>query len=211
VFSIIQAAGWPIWPLIFCSVAALTLIIERLSSLRTSKVAPPQLLDEVVSVTRARLPSADVVNKLADNSVLGSVLASGLRAVIAEPQISEAALRDVFESSGRVAVHRLEKYLNALGTIASTAPLLGLLGTVIGMIEIFGSQAPSGGSNPALLAHGISIALYNTAFGLMVAIPSLMIYRHFRGRVDGYTLDMEQACDRLTPHLMRFAAPRSAS
>ena len=124
-FSIIQAAGWPIWPLIFCSVAALTLIIERLSSLRTSKVAPPQLLDEVVSVTRARLPSADVVNKLADNSVLGSVLASGLRAVIAEPQISEAALRDVFESSGRAAVHRLERYLNALGTIASTAPLLG--------------------------------------------------------------------------------------
>jgi biopolymer transport protein ExbB len=152
-----------------------------------------------------------VVNKLADNSVLGSVLASGLRAVIAEPQISEAALRDVFESSGRAAVHRLERYLNALGTIASTAPLLGLLGTVIGMIEIFGSQAPSGGSNPAQLAQGISIALYNTAFGLMVAIPSLMTYRHFRGRVDSYTLDMEQACDRLTPHLMRFAVPRSAS
>jgi biopolymer transport protein ExbB len=194
--------------LIFCSVAALTLIIERLFSLRASRVAPPQLLDEVVSVTRARLPSADVVNKLANNSVLGAVLASGLRAVIAEPRLTEAAMRDVFESAGRAAVHRLERYLNPLGTIASTAPLLGLLGTVIGMIEIFGSQAPTGANNPAVLAHGISMALYNTAFGLMVAIPSLMAYRHFKGRVDAYTLDLEQACERLTPHLLRFSTFR---
>ena len=211
VFSIIQAAGWPIWPLIFCSVAALALIMERLFSLRASRVAPAQLLDEVVSVTRARLPSADVVNKLADNSVLGAVLASGLRAVIAEPRITEVAMRDVFESAGRAAVHRLERYLNPLGTIASTAPLLGLLGTVIGMIEIFGSQAPTGANNPAVLAHGISMALYNTAFGLMVAIPSLMAYRHFKGRVDAYTLDLEQACERLTPHLMRFSTSRPAN
>jgi biopolymer transport protein ExbB len=173
-------------------------------------VSPPRLLEEVVSVTRASLPSADVVNKLADNSVLGTVLANGVRALIAEPRITEAALRDVFESSGRAAVHRLEKYLNPLGTIASSAPLLGLLGTVIGMIEIFGSQAPTGGNNPAALAHGISIALYNTAFGLMVAIPSLIAYRHFRSRVDSYTLDLEQACDRLTPHLMRLSVSRSA-
>ena len=126
--SIIQAAGWPIWPLILCSVAALALIIERLVNLRASKVTPPRLLEEVVSVTRASLPSSDVVNKLADNSVLGSVLASGVRAVIAEPRITEEALRDVFESAGRAAVHRLEKYLSPLGTIASAAPLLGLLG-----------------------------------------------------------------------------------
>ena len=103
-FSIIQAAGWPIWPLILCSVAALALIIERLSSLRLAKVAPPRLLEEVVSVTRASLPSADVVNKLSDNSVLGTVLASGVRAVIAEPRITETALREVFESAGRAAV-----------------------------------------------------------------------------------------------------------
>ncbi len=190
--------------------AALTLIIERLFSLRAVRVAPSQLLDEVVSVTRARLPSADVVNKLANNSVLGAVLASGLRAVIAEPRITESAIRDVFESAGRAAVHRLERYLNTLGTIASTAPLLGLLGTVIGMIEIFGSQAPTGANNPAVLAHGISMALYNTAFGLMVAIPSLMAYRHFRGRVDAYTLELEQACERLTPHLMRFSTNKAA-
>ena len=209
--SIIQAAGWPIWPLILCSVVALALIMERLSSLREAKVAPPRLLEEVVSVTRASLPSADVVNKLAENSVLGTVLASGVRAVIAEPRITEETLRDVFQSAGRAAVHRLERYLNPLGTIASAAPLLGLLGTVIGMIEIFGSQAPSGGGNPAALAHGISIALYNTAFGLMVAIPSLIAYRHFRSLVDAYTLALEQACDRLTPHLMRFSVPRAAS
>lgn len=208
--SIIQAAGWPIWPLLFCSVAALALIIERVYSLRVSNVVPPRLLAEVVAVSRASLPSSDVVSKLAGNSVLGTVLANGLRAVIAEPHITEPALREVFESSGRAAVHRMEKYLSPLGTIASAAPLLGLLGTVIGMIEIFGSQAPTGGNNPATLAHGISIALYNTAFGLMVAIPSLIAYRHFRGQVDAYTLDLEQACDRLTPHLMRFAVPRSA-
>jgi len=206
--SIIQAAGWPIWPLLICSVAALALVIERLSSLRTARVAPPRLLDEVVSVTRAQVPSPDVVRKLAESCVLGTVLASGLRAVATDPRITEPALRDTFESAGRAAVHRLERYLNALGTIASAAPLLGLMGTVIGMIEIFGSQAPTGASNPALLAHGISIALYNTAFGLMIAIPSLMFYRYFRGRVNTYTIDMEQATDRLVPHLMRLVPGR---
>jgi biopolymer transport protein ExbB len=209
--SIIQAAGWPIWPLLLCSVAALTLVIERLSSLRMSRVMPPRLLDEVISVTRASLPGPEVVNKLAENSVLGTVLATGLRAVIAEPRISHESLRNAFESAGRAAVHRMERYLNTLGTIASAAPLLGLMGTVIGMIEIFGSQAPSGGSNPALLAHGISVALYNTAFGLMIAIPTLMFYRYFRGLVDAYTLDMEQAADRLVPHLLRFVVPRQPS
>ncbi|MDP9046104.1 MAG: MotA/TolQ/ExbB proton channel family protein [Pseudomonadota bacterium] len=208
-FAIIQAAGWPIYPLLLCSVLALALVMERLSSLRTARVAPNRLLDEVISVTRAHLPAADVVNKLADSSVLGTVLATGVRAVIADPRINEESLRGVFESAGRAAVHRLERYLNTLGTIASAAPLLGLMGTVIGMIEIFGSQAPSG-NNPALLAHGISVALYNTAFGLMIAIPTLMFYRYFRGLVDAYTLDMEQASDRLVPHLLRFTAARSA-
>jgi biopolymer transport protein ExbB len=206
-FSIIQAAGWPIWPLILCSLVALTLVIERLSSLRASRVAPPRLLDEVISVTRAHLPAADVVNKLADNSVLGGVLANGLRTVIADPRFTEEVLRNAFENAGRAAVHRLERFLNTLGTIASAAPLLGLLGTVIGMIEIFGSQTSGTGGNPAMLAHGISIALYNTAFGLIVAIPSLMFYRYFRGQVDAYTLDMEQASERMVPHLMRFAMP----
>jgi biopolymer transport protein ExbB len=204
-FSIIQAAGWPIYPLILCSIVALALIIERLSALRPSRVAPPSLTDEVVTVTRNTLPAADVVNKLAQTSVLGQVLASGLRAVIAEPRITEQALRQAFESAGRAAVHRLERYLNTLGSIAAAAPLLGLFGTVVGMIEIFGSQAPTGGTNPALLAHGISVALYNTALGLIVAVPSLMFYRYFRGRIDEFAIEMEQSAERLVPHLMRFA------
>jgi biopolymer transport protein ExbB len=188
-----------------CSVVALALVIERLSSLRATRVAPPRLLDEVITITRASLPGADVVNKLHENSVLGQVLAAGLRSVVAEPRITEDALRMSFENAGRAAAHRLERYLNMLGTIATAAPLLGLFGTVVGMIEIFGSQTPTGGANPAQLAHGISVALYNTAFGLIIAIPALMFFRYFRGRVDEYILEMEQAAERMVPHLMRFA------
>lgn len=203
--SLIQAAGWPIWPLILCSVAALTIVIERLFSLRASQIAPASLLEEVLTVTRGSLPGTEVVGKLAENSLLGGVFATGLRAVIQEPRITEDALRQAFESAGRIALHRLERYLNTLGTLAAVAPLLGLFGTVIGMIEIFGSQAPTGASDPQQLAHGISIALYNTAFGLLIAIPALMFYRYFRGRVDEYLLTMELATERLVPQLMRFA------
>jgi len=172
-------------------------------------------MDEVIGVTRNSLPTADVVNKLADNSVLGAVLAAGLRSVIAEPRITEPALRQAFENAGRAAVHGLERYLNTLGTIAAAAPLLGLLGTVVGMIEIFGSQAPGTGGggvgNPQQLAQGISIALYNTAFGLIIAIPSLMLYRYFRGRVDEFQLALELAAERMVPHLMRFAVRGTAA
>jgi biopolymer transport protein ExbB len=202
-FSIIQAAGWPIWPLILCSIVAVALVIERLMSLRTQRVSPPALLDEVITVTRNSLPSADVVNKLAASSSLGQVLAVGVRAVVADPRINESGLRLTLESAGRAAIHKLERYLNTLGTIATAAPLLGLLGTVIGMIEIFASQTP-GQTDPTRMAYGISIALYNTAFGIIVAIPALMFYRYFRGRIDEYTIDMEQAAERLVPHLLRF-------
>lgn len=206
-FSIIQAAGWPIWPLILCSVVALALVIERLFNLRQSVVAPPRLLDEVLGLMRQQLPSAEVLAKLEANSVLGGVLAAGIRAVAGNPHLGEDELRQAFENAGRRAVHGLERYLNTLGTIATAAPLLGLLGTVVGMIEIFGSQAPSGsaGSNPQLLAHGISVALYNTAFGLIIAIPALMFYRWFRGRVDEFQLGLELAAAQMLPQLMRFA------
>jgi biopolymer transport protein ExbB len=204
-FSIIQAAGWPIWPLLLCSIAALALVIERLNSLREVRVAPPKLLDEVLELTRKGLPNDEVLRKLADNSVLGGVLAAGIRTAAQERGANEAQLRRGFESAGRAAIHRLERYLNALGTIASAAPLLGLLGTVVGMIEIFGAQSPTGGNSPELLAHGISVALYNTAFGLIIAIPSLMFYRYFRGRVDAFVLDLELAAERLLPQLLRGA------
>lgn len=206
-FSIIQAAGWPIWPLVACSVLALALVIERFASLKIRKVAPPKLLDEAITVSRASIPSPDVVAQLEQNSVLGEVLASGFRALNTNPRISEDDLRSILEGAGRQAAHKLERYLAALATIASAAPLLGLLGTVIGMIEIFGSQAGGGGvssaagGNPAQLAQGISIALYNTAFGLMVAIPALIFWRYFRARVDGYLLTMELAAERFVRHL----------
>ncbi len=209
--SILIAAGWPVVPLLLCSVIALALIIERFLSLRESRVAPARLVDEVMTVTRSSLPPADTVNKLADNSVLGLVLAQGLRAVTAEPRMQEAHLRAAFESAGRDAVHRMERNLSALGTIASAAPLLGLLGTVVGMIEIFGATGASQGgmsANPTELAHGISVALYNTAFGLIVAIPALIAYRHFRTRIDGYTLALEQAAERMVPHLLRLGSGR---
>ncbi len=190
----------------------MALIIERLYHLRRSVVAPTKLVEEVVGVTRTSLPSADVIAKLNENSVLGRVLAAGLRAVISEPRLNETALRQAFENAGRSAVHTLERYLNTLGTIAAAAPLLGLFGTVVGMIEIFGSQAPgtATGGNPQQLAHGISVALYNTAFGLMIAIPSLMFYRYFRGRVDEFQLVMELAAERMVPHLLRFAVRTGA-
>ena len=205
-FSIIQAAGWPIWPLIACSILALALVIERFNSLKTQKTAPPKLIDEAITVSRKSVPAPDVVAQLEQNSLLGEVLASGFRALNTNPRISEDDLRSTLEGAGRQAAHKLERYLAALATIASAAPLLGLLGTVIGMIEIFGSQSVGGanaasGGNPAQLAQGISIALYNTAFGLIVAIPSLIFWRYFRARVDGYLLTMELASERFVRHL----------
>ncbi|MBA2675146.1 MotA/TolQ/ExbB proton channel family protein [Ramlibacter sp.] len=203
-FSIIQAAGWPIWPLVACSVLALALIIERFVSLKTAKVAPPNLLEEALTVSRTAVPTPDVVRQLEQNSAMGEVLASGLRALNADARCTDADLRASMENTGRAVAHRLERYLNALATIASAAPLLGLLGTVIGMIEIFGSQSAAGGAtggNPAQLAHGISVALYNTAFGLIVAIPSLIFWRYFRGRVDEYLLALELSAERFARHL----------
>ena len=203
-FSIIQAAGWPIWPLVACSIVALALVIERFISLKAGKVAPPRLLEQALAVSRNAVPTPDVVTQLEQNSALGEVLASGFRVLNTDPRCSEVELRATMENTGRAVAHRLERYLAALATIASAAPLLGLLGTVVGMIEIFGAQSPAGGAtggNPAQLAHGISVALYNTAFGLIVAIPSLIFWRYFRARVDGYLLTLELASERVIRHL----------
>lgn len=205
--SIIQAAGWPIWPLIACSIFALALIFERFISLKTARVAPPKLLDEAMAVSKDRLPSSDVIGQLAQNSALGEVLASGMQQLSSAPSSTEEELRASMEAAGRAVAHRLEKYLSALATIASAAPLLGLLGTVIGMIEIFGSQSGAGAmgtGNPGQLAHGISIALYNTAFGLIVAIPALIFWKYFRARVDAYLLQLELASEQFVRHLCRL-------
>ena len=204
-FTIILAAGWPIWPLLICSIVALALIIERMMSLRRHLVAPEGLLEQAMQASRDNLPSQEATQQLQDHSVLGRILAGGLLAMTAEPLISAEDLRSSMESAGRKAAHDLERYLVALATIASAAPLLGLLGTVIGMIEIFGSQAP-GTSNPVQLAQGISIALYNTAFGLIVAIPTLMFWRYLRGCVDAYVLGLELDAERFVRHLLAMRA-----
>ncbi len=191
-FAIIQAAGWPIWPLLFASVVAVALIIERSATLRQNKVIPPTLFDQVVQVYQRQGASDEVLDKLAKDSPLGQVLAAGLR----NHTSSRYVMKEAIEEAGRSAAHELERFLTTLGTIATAAPLLGLFGTVIGMIHIFGSQSPTG-TNPQQLAYGISVALYNTAFGIGIAIPSLIFYRHFKNKVDGFVVDMEQTATRL--------------
>jgi len=185
-FAILQAAGWPIWFLLLASVIALALIIERSISLRDRKIIPPQLFEQVVAVYQRQGVTEDVLDKLKKDSPLGAVLAAGLR----NHKSSRSVMKEAIEEAGRSAAHDLERFLTTLGTIATAAPLLGLFGTVIGMIEIFGSQSPSG-ANPQQLAHGISIALYNTAFGIGIAVPSLIFYRHFRHKVDTFVVEME--------------------
>ena len=191
-FALIEAAGWPIWPLLLASVISLAIIGERAWSLRSSVVAPKDLLNQVVQEFRQQGVTPQLLARLAGGSPLGQVLTAGLKNAKSTPQVMKEALDD----AGRAVAHELERFLTTLGTIASISPLLGLLGTVIGMIEIFGSQAPSG-SNPIVLAHGISVALYNTAMGLVVAIPSMISYRHFRGRVDSLIVEMESQAVRL--------------
>ncbi|MBK6335082.1 MAG: MotA/TolQ/ExbB proton channel family protein [Betaproteobacteria bacterium] len=191
-WSIIQAAGWPIWPLIFASVIALALIFERSWSLRQSAVAPVGLVDRVLAEYRVSGATPELLGRTAQQGPLGRLLAAGL-ANIRSPR---PVVKESIEEAGRVVTHELDRFLTTLGTIAAMGPLLGLFGTVIGMIEIFGSQTAAG-SNPIQLAHGISIALYNTAFGLIVAIPSMIFYRHFRSKVDGLIVEMEQQAIRL--------------
>ena len=185
-FAIIQAAGWPIWFLLFASVVAVALIIERAVSLRARKIIPPRLFDQVVAVYQRHGVSDDMLEKLARDSPLGTVLAAGLR----NHRSSRYVMKEAIEEAGRAVAHRLERFLTTLGTIATAAPLLGLFGTVIGMIEIFASQSPTG-TDPQQLAHGISVALYNTAFGIAIAIPALIFYRHFRNKIETFVVEME--------------------
>jgi biopolymer transport protein ExbB len=187
VFAIIQAAGWPIWPLLLASIIAVALIIERSITLRRGRVVPKGLLEKVMADYRMGGATPELVNRVATHSPLGRVLAAGLRNV----KSSREVMKESIEEAGRAVVHELERYLTTLGTIASISPLMGLFGTVVGMIEIFGSQSPTG-SNPQQLAHGISIALYNTGFGLIIAIPSMIFWRHFRALVNTLVVEMEQ-------------------
>jgi len=192
VFAIVEAAGWPIWLLIIASVIAVALIAERLTFLRSKNVAPAGLLDEVMQELKKSGVSEAMLSRLAEGSPLGRIFATGLRNIKSSPDV----MKDSIEEAGRAAAHELERFLTTLGTIASISPLLGLFGTVVGMIEIFGAQTAVG-NTPAILAHGISVALYNTALGLIVAVPSMIFYRHFRAKVDSLIIEMEQQAIKL--------------
>jgi biopolymer transport protein ExbB len=192
VFAIIQAAGWPIWFLLIASVIAVALIIERAIVLRRDKIVPRGLLEKVVDAYRKQGVSAQLLDSLYQDSPLGRVLSAGLR----NHKAPRPVMKEAIEDEGRAVTHDLERFLTTLGTIAAISPLWGLFGTIVGMIEIFGSQAPTG-ANPAQLAHGISIALYNAGFGILIAVPATIFFRHFRGKVESFVIEMEQQASRL--------------
>lgn len=203
-FAIIAELGWPIWPLILASILALALIIERAIALQRKKIVPATLLTDVIGIWRKRQITPDVLTKLEANSPLGRVLAAGLRN---ERTTREGAMQQI-EAAGAVVANRLTKNLTLLGSIGSIAPLLGLLGTVVGMIAIFASQ--QAGSNPQDLARGISVALYCTALGIIVAVPAVLSYRYFKRLVDDYLVDMEEQAERLLEAVFAVARPERA-
>ena len=191
-WQIILAAGWPIWPLIFASVVALAIIGERFFALRESTVAPKNLLPEVQIWLAKGGITKETIARLEEHSLLGQLFASAL----ANSKNSREITKEAIEETGRAVDHQLGKYLSTLGSIATVAPLLGLLGTVIGMVELFGAFT-STGHDVAQFARGISVALYNTAAGIVVAVPAMLTYRYFRAKVDSLLVDMEQQAIKL--------------
>lgn len=186
-FELIVAGGWLMAPIILCSILAFTIVVERLLTLRERKISPPNLAEQIIKLHRRNRITPEAIDKLYRNSPLGRILASGLRNMRGPRDV----MKESIEEEGRQVVQELERFLNTLGTIASITPLLGLLGTVIGMIKVFAVITSLGVGDPKILADGISEALLTTAAGLSVAIPALMFYRYLRGRVDELLLKME--------------------
>jgi biopolymer transport protein ExbB len=192
-FELIKSGGWSLWPIILCSVAALAIIGERLWSLQKKYIAPSDLLAQVQQWLRAGEIDPEHIAALRDNSPLGKVLAAGLVNRDHEREI----IKEAIENAGRHVVPELDRYLRTLGSIAAIAPFLGLFGTVVGMIQMFSGVGAHGVGDPSVVAEGIAVALINTAAGLGVAIPSLLFYRYFRGRVNDLLLEMEEEAVKL--------------
>jgi biopolymer transport protein ExbB len=188
VLEIIYAGGWVMVPLILCSILSVTITAERFWALRRSSVTPAHLAGQVEEWAARHELDKRHIDQLRDGSALGRILAAAL----ANRHYPRERIKEAVEDTGRHVVHDLERFLNTLGTIAGLSPLLGLLGTVIGMIKVFAELVSYGGGNPQALAGGISYALVTTASGLTVAIPSYFFYRYFKGRVDSYVVEMEQ-------------------
>lgn len=193
VFELVKAGGWLMAPIIACSVVALAIIVERAWTLRERRVVPAELVAQVWRRARNGDITDEHIRELRDGSPLGRILAVGLLNRDRERHV----IKEAIEETGRAVAHELDRFLTALGTIAAITPLLGLLGTVIGMISVFATITDLGVGNPAELAGGISQALITTAAGLSVAIPSLIFYRHFRGKVEALTVQMEQEAVKL--------------
>jgi biopolymer transport protein ExbB len=188
VLELVKAGGWLMLPIIACSVIALAIIVERIWSLQVRRVLPKHLVAQVWRWEKIHQLNDERLAELQASSPLGSILAAG----IANRHENRDVMKESIEDTGRHIVHELERYLNTLGTVAAITPLLGLLGTVIGMIKVFATITTQGVGNPGALAGGISEALITTAAGMSVAIPTLMFYRYFRGRVRMLVLKMEQ-------------------
>lgn len=186
-FELIVAGGWIMAPIILCSILAFTIVVERLWTLREKKITPPHLAEQIIKLHQKNAIGPEAIEKLYNNSPLGRILSAGLRNMYGKREV----MKESIEEEGRQVALSLERFLNTLGTIASIAPLLGLLGTVIGMIKVFAVITSLGVGDPKILADGISEALITTAAGLSVAIPAVMFYRYLRGRVDELLLKME--------------------
>lgn len=195
--EIVRAGGWLMLPIILCSIGAAAIILERLWTLKQDRVVPRNLTAEVWQLVKSNQLTQEHIQRIQAESPLGQILAAGL----VNRDRDRAELKESIEDTGRHVVHELERYLNPLGTIAAITPLLGLLGTVIGMVKVFAAITTHGVGNPGVLAGGISEALITTAAGLSVAIPALMGYRYLRGRVDGLVVEMEKEAMKLVEAL----------
>lgn len=202
-FHIFQSAGWPIWLLLIASIIGLALVIERFHALRRSRILPDGLLERTIRRFQEGKMDEQQINQLADSSPLGIVLAAGLR----HADLPKEDIKEAMEEAGHTASLQMERFLTTIGTIATLAPLLGLFGTVVGMIEIFGAQNASG-MNPTQLAHGISVALYNTGFGLLIAMPALICYRHFKALANSFLIQMEAQASKLADTITAIRHPK---
>lgn len=187
-FEIIRAGGWLMWPILGCSIIAMTIALERAWMLRRQRVAPPSLTPQVLEWVRTQHIDVKHLDALRQSSPLGQILAAGL----AHRNSSRELMKESIEETGRHVVADLERFLNTLGTIAEVSPLLGLLGTVFGMIQTFNVISAHGVGNPNLMSNGIAVALITTAAGLSVAIPALMCHRYFQAKVNTLVITMEQ-------------------
>jgi len=188
VLELVKAGGWLMWPIIICSVIAMAIVVERLWLYRRRRVLPANLVAQIWQLHQKNQLTTAHIATVRKSSPLGRILAAGLVNRLHAREV----MKEAIEEEGRQVVHELERYLNTLGTIANISPLLGLLGTVIGMIKVFAAITTSGVGNPAVLAGGISEALITTAAGLSVAIPALIFHRYLSGKVDRIVLSMEE-------------------